>query len=327
MDSAKLKNKVTVKKILTVGANKLRNVSNSVLSRMETNFASEDVEGVLRDHPPIFIIGAPRCGSTLVHQVLIEYFDVGYLSNMHCAFWGTPSWVQRFTHLSPQQPRSDFRSDYGKTKGLAAPNECGEYWYRFFRRKPQYVPMNEADPKKMKDMRKAIAILTKSFGRSIMFKNLMNSVRLEPIIGVLPEARFIVIKRDEIAIAHSILEARKKVLGSYDKWFSLEPPHVTTYSKRPGHEQVIEQIRDIYTYIDDCANKLGQHRFITLDYKRVCLDTHGELKKLEAFFTANQIHLGRRSEVPATFPFTEITESKIRIENSIFQALVKYANH
>ena len=45
-------------------------------------------------YPPIFIVGPPRSGTTLVYQALIEYLDVGYLSNFHGWFWGAPSWVE-----------------------------------------------------------------------------------------------------------------------------------------------------------------------------------------------------------------------------------------
>ena len=43
------------------------------------------------DYPPIFIIGAPRSGSTLLLQAIIEVFDLGYISNCHCNWYGAPA--------------------------------------------------------------------------------------------------------------------------------------------------------------------------------------------------------------------------------------------
>jgi len=34
-------------------------------------------------HSPLFIVGPPRCGSTLLYQVLTEAFDLAYVSNVH----------------------------------------------------------------------------------------------------------------------------------------------------------------------------------------------------------------------------------------------------
>ncbi|MFQ5425907.1 MAG: hypothetical protein ACE5EV_02380, partial [Gaiellales bacterium] len=53
--------------------------------------------------PAILIVGAPRCGSTLLYQLVARRFDVTYLSNLHCAFFGAPSIVERVaaSHLVP----------------------------------------------------------------------------------------------------------------------------------------------------------------------------------------------------------------------------------
>ena len=34
-------------------------------------------------HPPIFILGAPRSGSTLAIQIITSAFDLSYISNQH----------------------------------------------------------------------------------------------------------------------------------------------------------------------------------------------------------------------------------------------------
>ena len=50
------------------------------------------------EYPPIFIIGAPRSGSTLLYQVLTDYFEVGYISNLHAHFFGSPACLERLLH-------------------------------------------------------------------------------------------------------------------------------------------------------------------------------------------------------------------------------------
>jgi len=39
-------------------------------------------------YPPLFIIGPPRTGSTLLYQLVVQRFDVGYLANRHCRLYG-----------------------------------------------------------------------------------------------------------------------------------------------------------------------------------------------------------------------------------------------
>ena len=41
--------------------------------------------------PPLIIIGAPRCGSTVAYQLLVELLDVGYINKLIARFWEAPS--------------------------------------------------------------------------------------------------------------------------------------------------------------------------------------------------------------------------------------------
>ncbi len=53
-----------------------------IVSQLE-KFSSND-EGVLQSHPPIFIIGPPRSGSTLAIQTIINAFtEVKYEETHH----------------------------------------------------------------------------------------------------------------------------------------------------------------------------------------------------------------------------------------------------
>jgi len=111
----------------------------------------ESIVGVksecLSTHPPIFFLGAPRSGSTLAIQVITDSFDIGYMSNKHCKWFGVPFLVGKLKKTV--KGRSNYNSEYGITFGDSESSECGEWWYRFFRRKPAYVALNDVDQNKM----------------------------------------------------------------------------------------------------------------------------------------------------------------------------------
>lgn len=96
-------------------------------------------------HPPIFFVGAPRSGSTLMIQVITDTFDLGYISNRHCQWYGAPALAERLFRPLRDKPGSDYRSEQGATKGEYAPAECGQWWYRFFRQSPPYVTLQDVD--------------------------------------------------------------------------------------------------------------------------------------------------------------------------------------
>ncbi|MBU2538845.1 MAG: sulfotransferase [Proteobacteria bacterium] len=274
-------------------------------------------------HPPIFIIGAPRSGSTLLMQILTEAFDVGYISNLHCLFYGAPSLIEKWFHPTKDRPQSDYHSKHGVTKGWASPAECGAWWYRFFRRKPAYVTLGDVDGVKMRCFRRSLAALISAFGRPLLFKNMYVALRLDPLLAHVPEALIIVIKRDVVDNAHSLLEVRKRVFGCYEQWWSMEPPGCEGLKKLPPARQVVEQIVRINELIEEDRRAFANQPecFFSIQYEDLCHDVHGELARLESFFRSHNVHLQRRHEVPRTF----VCKNDVGIPADLSREVKEYA--
>ena len=270
-------------------------------------------------HPPVFILGAPRCGSTLVYQAMLDYFDLGYISNLHCKLFGAPSIAERAFKPGRWRKASTFRSDHGLVAGWSSPSECGDYWYRFFRRSPQYVPLNEAGESRIRDLRRSFRAVCGAMGKPVIFKNLICALRLEPIQAAIPESAFVVVQRDWLDTAHSILEARMKLYGDYGKWFSVEPLGIESLKRRPVHEQVVEQIRSVHSLIDQ-GRARSPGRFLDVDYDLFCGDTHSALDGVRKFLAGNGIKLRRAGEVPPSFS----VKDSIRIDESLYMEVKSY---
>jgi len=285
---------------------------NTTLEKLETAGVVDDA----LPESPIFIIGAPRSGSTLLYQVLVEAFDVGYLSNLHCRFYGGPWLVERWIFPRLAHPAADYTSDHGRIQGRTAPSECGEFWYRFFPRDPQAV--TSIPTAKQQALRRAIYRLVSAAQRPFLFKNLMNSLRLPPLARALPEARFIVIYRHPLANARSLLQARKRAYGDYRPWWSARPANVDELAQLPPHQQVVEQIIAIYQGIDAARPVIGSHRFLDVQYERFCQDVPGSLQDISRFFAEQDVSLAPRgAEIPASFPIATGGELEPALEDAL----------
>ncbi|AGA88906.1 hypothetical protein Thimo_0029 [Thioflavicoccus mobilis 8321] len=293
-----------------------------LLGHVESGLAP-DPHGPLR-HPPIFFLGAPRSGSTLAVQIITDALDVGYISNRHCQWFGAPALAEKLFHPSRNRPTSDYRSRHGVTDGWHAPAECGEWWYRFFRRRPPYVRLDEVDPDKMRAFRRSVASLTNAFDRPIVFKNLYASLRIQGIAQYLPESLFIVTHRDEVDNGHSLLETRQRVFGDYQTWWSMEPPETEALKKLPPHEQVIEQIRHIHAVIEtDLAGAgVSESRRFDLTFEKFCSSPAELIGELELFFVRNGCTVQRLTNPPEKFEPRKI----VRIDKALYSAMEHYAN-
>lgn len=249
------------------------------------------------------MVGAPRSGSTLLYQLLTDRFDVGYLANGHARRPGAPSLVERRRGLVRDRPAElgDYHSAFGGTAGELGPSECGPFWYRFFPRRPHHISADEFPAASRRQLRAAVGAFVEACGRPVVYKNLVNTARMEAIAAALPEALFIAIHRDLTDNARSILDARMGVTGAYDAWWSVEPPGIERLLQLPAHEQVVEQVRALDALVARVEASIGPERVLHLAYEDLCTDTHAELERVAAFAAAHGCELGERGEVPANF--------------------------
>jgi len=171
--------------------------------------------------------------------------------------------------------------------------------------------------------RRSIIALSDAYKRPVLFKNLYASLRIQAIAHYLPESLFIVMHRDEIDNAQSLLEARYKRLGSYEKWFSVEPPEVNLLKKLLPHEQVIEQIRHIYATImrDFRIGGVSSTRRFDLVYEDFCADTKKVVSSLLDFLRVNNCSVVPRGEIPTSFE----RRQAVRIDKELYDTLIRYA--
>jgi len=249
---------------------------------------------------------------------MVNYFDLSYISNKRCRFFGYPSIVQHNQNCSKA---NDYQSRHGRTNGDYAPSECGKFWYRFFRKDPTYVELKDVEIKKMKNMRHSIALLQKKDQRPLIFKNLYNSVRLTPLNHYLDNPYFIVIKRNPLDNAHSLLEGRFKVYHNYNEWWSLKPPNYEKIKDLEPHEQVIGQIDGIYRNIEKKKEMIGKEKFLSVSYEELTTNPTKTLEDIGSQLEEKKVLLKRkRTQLPEHFK----VKNDIRIDKSLYNKLVEY---
>lgn len=173
---------------------------------------------------PIFIIGPPRSGSTILYQIITNFFDVSYINNLchlsrrnlFFSFWLSNLLFKNKKHNS-------FESNYGNTQkfGLNAPSEGGQIWYKWFDKNKIYFEKDDLSPKYISQIRNTFNAISSRFKRPIVIKNLMFSQRIKVLHQIFPNAKFIFIKRSPEFNAQSIFIARNKQQNM--DWWSTEP--------------------------------------------------------------------------------------------------------
>ncbi|MEN8202215.1 MAG: sulfotransferase [Bacteroidota bacterium] len=202
---------------------------------------------------PLFIVGLPRSGSTLVYQVLTHMFNVTYIDNLMTLGRETlffSAWLSQL--FFRDRAHGSFTSAYGNTweSGLHAPSEAGALWYRWIPRELVYVDENSLTEKNKLSMTRNIWALINRYRKPLLIKNLYFSTRISLIRSLFPEAKFILVRRDPVYIAQSIYLSRlKNCKEPESEWWSVRFPGYEGFLGKPLEEQVARQVYELDTLL------------------------------------------------------------------------------
>jgi hypothetical protein len=218
----------------------------------------------------LFILGLPRSGTTLVYQYIVHRLHVAYFTNAVGRRPYDPCRATWEQVRSGDTYRSDFQSEYGRSRGDLAPREAGNFWLRFFDIDAYQTPgdVKEAD---LAEMRESVHCTQALFsGAPFVNKNVKHVLRIPVLAACFADAHFLVVERDRVDVALSLLRARIDTLGSYDAWFSVKPPDYARLRGLDAVEQVAGQVLALERKMDDDLAGVGAGRVHRLDYQAFC---------------------------------------------------------
>lgn len=238
-------------------------------------------------HQPIFIIGAPRTGSTILYQAITNLYDVLYVDNLVCKFHQNfffGFWLSNKTYGN--QPHNNYEADHGNTHmhGLRAPSECGQFWYRWLPKDHHYIEADEIQDGKLEEIRKEITAVINYFDKPIVFGNNNAGLRIKMINKIFPKSKYIMALRDPLSVASSLLKARMKFYDSYEKWWSLMPSNHLYLKQLDFAEQVVMQYFWINKNIKDDVTTLNKREYLMeVEHQKFCEDFSGNISSIETF--------------------------------------------
>lgn len=225
--------KFGTRKLVLFGSPVIRIWENSFFTYKEENTSE-----------PVFIIGAPRTGSTILYQALTNAYQFAYIDNTACTWHRNLRfglWLSKKKY--GDNPHNNFKAEHGNTRkfGGHAPSECGQFWYRWLAKERHFIDHNEVTSQMVAEIREEVLGASSFLQRPLLFKNLNAGQRLRLIHRVFPDAKVIFVRRDPRFVTRSILNARKKVGATEGEWWSIMPPNMDDLLKLPEDEMCAAQ--------------------------------------------------------------------------------------
>jgi len=240
-----------------------------------TNICSENV----------FIVGAPRSGTTILTQALSSCFDVGYVDNLMASFWKSPIFGALLSNKLITQRTISFSSDYGQTELISDPHEFGGFW----RENLNYENMEQKTDTDI-DWGKLIKRLDgiySVFNKPMIYKVFQLYWHLAEFHSLRPATKWILIERNLESNAESLLKLREKKTGSRDNWVSAKPLLSNRFDGCTNEAQVVSQVFGINQWIREQFAKISRDSWLILDYEKFVREPKNTLDEISVFLGLN----------------------------------------
>jgi len=266
--------------------------------------------------PHVFIVGAPRSGTSLFYELLVARYHFAFFTNIAHRFYKTPvaaSWLGRGL-IRSYQPQ--YTSEFGHISGWSAPNEGGWIWQRWLEDGP-WVDERAAPGLKADDMRATLAALSAMFDAPFVNKNVMHANRIRLMDALFPGCLFIEVRRDLHDTARSIIRAQQRHKGpepDAEDWWSVRP------SNAGGGDMIERAWRQVTGVAEDIARDgaaLNRDCLLSIDYEVLCAKTPETLDKVAEFLSQRDVRVTAKADVPERFdrhpskPLTPEIESRL----------------
>ena len=268
----------------------------SVIKPFDQKLLKKHIKDILKKYPPVFIVGAPRTGSTIFYLLVTAYWDIDYINNFQCLLKNIPTLGCQLSNiLFSNKYNKNFYSKQGKTKGLNSPSECGGFWYTWFPKDRHYVPKGELDKDTTTLIRNTINSITSINQKNLFFKNMNCGQRIGALSEIVPEAFFIYCKRNPLYVAQSLLLTRKKVYKTIEKWWSIMPKEYSEIIQHSPERQVVEQVYYIEKQIQEDLNKYYPDNYCKVKYEELIKNPKKELESIIGKLKEKRLNIKLRS--------------------------------
>jgi hypothetical protein len=224
--------------------------------------------------PLLFICGAPRTGTTLVEQVLIQHLPVAFLNNLTAVFPRSPLTANWIFRPAARVREDTFHSYYGRTVGFAGPNDGLHLWDRWLGSDRTRV-RTSLTTTEQRNMRRFFGAMEQLFAKPIVVKNNNLNACAALVAEVFHDASFICMTRDPRFLAQSQLQARLDIHGSSDIPYGLTVELESSGSSPAVIEDVCRQVLYHQQLAREQQKRIGTERFWIVEYEAFCRDPSG----------------------------------------------------
>jgi omega-hydroxy-beta-dihydromenaquinone-9 sulfotransferase len=264
----------------------LSGIVHSSLLRLQ-NASHSDALKTCVSHPPVFVLGFWRSGTTLLHELFCCDPQFGFPSTYACLnpshFLLTEAWTRARGAQETTRPMDNMSYSWASPQedefallALGAPSCYEALIVPSLMREPGVLlDVRQRPPEEQKRWVDAfqsfLRLLTVQQGKTIVFKSPSHGFKLPLLLSMFPDARYVLIERNPYEVFASNVKLWRTLLDLY----ALESSSVEEIEKF-----VLEAYIMYEEAISEGLDMAGLRRFAFVRYEDLVVDPVREMKRL-----------------------------------------------
>jgi omega-hydroxy-beta-dihydromenaquinone-9 sulfotransferase len=266
----------------------MSSVPNTLHAWLENLFYGRRIQGA-KVHPPIFILGIWRSGTTLLHNLFSQDDRLAFPNNYQVCYPTTFLLTEPLNGklvdmmIPPKRPQDNMRI------GMREPQEdefafcplTGRGFtmgWSFPRCKPSYdrfLTLRQCSDAELAEWKTALGFLIKKlsykYRKPLVLKSPGHTCRIRILLELFPDARFVHIHRDPYAVFQSSEHTAHRVAP----WVALQRPDFGDLDDR-----TIRQYREVYDAFFEERNLIPAGSFAEVAFEDVERDPVGQMQAI-----------------------------------------------
>lgn len=233
--------------------------------------------------PPLFVVGNPRSGTTVLMQFLSSTGQFAVPTNLLSRFYYAPYLGARIQQLLTD-PRFDYKgqltgssgsagfsSNLGNSTGPLAPHEFTHFWRRFLPNYDlEYMAEEQARLVDWDGLLKGIAAIEYAMGKPLACKAFMMQYNLNLLPGIFEKFIVLYVERSPLLIMQSILEGRQAHYGTRELWWSVKPKEYVLLKNMDVYHQIAGQVYFTELAIAEGMETIPESNGLVIRYEQFC---------------------------------------------------------